>query len=312
MAWAAYQDMQVGDSNIKQPISNACEKCYTTAIDIIRYKNYKSFLEDLEADPEGMAEKLATIDKNLAKSGSAVTWPKVEASGNIKYEVEVSATFRGYLDGSLKSALGVSRLTAKLLTGVPVVSAPSLASPGELQQLHLFKREGPYSDKDEGHDVVVRAKADFSKFTEFLSRGDNLFEGHGQAELERAMGMSEWQPGVTEAINKKSLLSMEAFVSQHKATSTNAKARPSLGPKLGVSGVGACDLEVQNQSIQQLGEDGKAEVFHADLTDNAVKSRATPKKPRLGKSSGSVCDGIDGSDEEFSGEDDCVSGDFGG
>lgn len=268
--WAAYQGLANG---AQTPVGPGCEACYHKAIDILNYESFQAFLDDLQSDDGELSEKLRVITANMQVPGSSMTWTGVAARRDVQYELEISKRCVAYSETALKKRLNMTRLTNKVLHGIPQVTAPSLETPGEDSAYFLFQKSAGVGDTDDdGYEVRIAVKTQFIRHTELLEAKKNLHEHHALVLIAKAA--SDDDCGSAWKASGKRLMSLQEFADQHKSEK-KARKMPEATPLKSLTGRAAAELELESDAGGE--EEVDKDELERDLTDELVK-KGTPSK----------------------------------
>lgn len=258
-------------AQLKQPVGSGCAGCYRKAIDILGFSTYSAFLESYKKDGTGTKGKCEVIDSRLGSVGKPeVHWEAVATTKGAEFDIEVSQTFRGYSESTMKKRLGLTRLTQKSVEGLVEITAPNLAAPAESTSYYLFKPSANQADED-GVDVTIRARTTLKNSTELLACSRNLYPEHGKDRFSKSWDADKSFSGVKQAVKgNKADKTLETFLEEYKGGQAERKKRPE-GISVGaVSGPAADEIAV----VEETGGDDDATAsldIHKDLTDDFVK-----------------------------------------
>ena len=275
VAWSAYTHLDAGGGSvIKQAIGDACEECYEIGVDLLRFPTYAKFKEALDADEDGIADKVKQArHKKLNPQRRLDEAPDMDATRAVNFSWEVTKTFRAYDGASLKKKIGLTRLTQRVLAGLPSVVAPSLSNVGASEVYYLFARHPTYPISDDGVDITVKASTSYATSQCLLRSDAAAFTDHAESEFKYRTTQDEACSGLTSALRKVQTLEsyIEANGAKLEPSQSKAMSSPARGSTIGRA---AEEIEVVDAVVVEAGGCDEVVDMNVDLSDKQIKRAA--------------------------------------
>ena len=280
VAWGAYKSLQHAGQTHKVPVGTACESCFAIGIEKLRFKTWRSFVEE-HAHDEDVQEKVVECRKALT-DGAPREVCTTSASKRVQYECEVSRDFRAYDACALKKRLKLQRLTNRATSGVPQLLAPSLLKPGEEETLFVFQSEEATLPSDDGYNVRVKAKFTFETQELLLKDDAALFRGHAANEMQYAANNDAATPAMLMALRRAPNLNefVDNFFGSLTPPPTSGSASSHQAAS-GVTGKAAEAFEVQDVDAEV--HDVPLDTDLTYLTVGSKKDMPSPMRVEIHK-----------------------------
>lgn len=281
--WAASATVASSDGMVDQPVGDACNECWEVGRVLLGFKTFQEYakaVEDADEDSE-LRATIKEIQGNLAAGKTMSTGKTGEyVCVDSEYEVSTAKTYRGYSDASLRRRVGCTRLSQRMVAGVPELSCPDLDDGSAEKMMWLFRHEGAYDMADDGQDITVVARKKFKLGTVLLPASDNLWPGHASSTMARGLREDATTACFRNLLGKPTMDLNEWVAEQlkHKKAMGNGTGTAAGGVKATLSGKAANELEVHT---------GENEVADPSLTEDltdllVVSGKAKEKQSAVG------------------------------